>query len=604
MYPSQNLDQDSLQSPKRKRIPSTSLPAQRRRTSALPLYGDIQYHPIPQFQIVNDTDVPNGKSLDVYIVRDWRQFGNTWTERARSWSQQENHWYKKMQGLNALWNNDPNPDVSKYPTELIYASMKLDQAMKEVVHCKKWIAYAKWQVASRTGEVVVGECPSLPCVDGRPPMVYKDTLPRHLEEVKKTDEQIKAEAENGNLAGTLPKKTATKVPVGAPQAPMQGPPRKISQEQQGKVLQLPFQNPTVQAPTRAFVSTPVAPPKALGLVSRSPAETRIKAPQTPARDVAKALPQPFPAVNDPARASVQPLSRAPVQAAIPLQRAHAQGSVQHLRGSVQVPISAPLYNSQASQASQAPEAPISQQQYTTTTQDPHAIPLLSFEEFVVQEFMQQPPGRQLVGQPVQHRGPGQQPMQQPPQHIQSPTQKLTRAPSQNPTQQLAQKPGLKLPQKATQPVGQLSEKPIPKPIQGLVHQPTSLDPPQNAPNRSNSSTLLKKASSHKTIASSAEPSGNSLPPNTNPNTQAPTQAPTVPSVPSVGSVASAEINSGVSTPAPDWWDTWMVESELDAAEANIKGEELERLMEDLAGSNGVDGSGTCVDNRSVEVLRN
>lgn len=469
--------------------------------------------------IGHDTEIPNwnqskeGKE----VVQKWIQIDNIWTDKARIWSQHEFEWYRRMNDLYQRWSTDENSDMSMHPKELIWASIKLDQAKRETIHCREWISYARWQVASRTGKVV-GVCPPLPSLEGRIP-VGNNGKPLHLGKEKdgendndgdNSDDNDKTRDENRS-AGFGSAKHPVQALVKNNQAPIQDltqntaqPPHEASENfvalvkstsQSSTAVKTHFQTFTkaAQAPVKNFTpqdaNSSVSEEFAAFLKLQEASQNHI-AFQTPVHGcfqaskqaVARAPAQEIAPANDSVDASLQFRNLPPVRnPSVPTQQAHIQGSTRVFRapGSLQAPIQAPIHSPQGCQPLgnleiSPPQGPVpSQQQNDTQALEP--VPLLTFEEFISngpQELSEK-----SAGQPVEGQQPSQQPAKRPtqmlnqgsdqpriqksstpkssPKVIQRVTKRVTPQPSQKTTQSPTQQP--------TQSNQRLNNQPTPQP---------------------------------------------------------------------------------------------------------------------------------------------
>lgn len=561
------------------------------------------------------------------VIREWIQIDNIWTDKARIWSQQEFEWYRQMNDLYQRWSTDENSDKSMHPKELIWASLKLDQAKRETVHCREWVAYARWQVASRTGKVV-GACPLLPSLEGRIP-VGKNGRPLHLgkeKDGKNDDDGDNSDnsdrtRDGGRSAGFGSAKHPIQALVQNNQAPIQDltqstaqTPHETSEKfialvkstsQSSTAVKTRFQTFTkaAQAPLQNL-----APQDANGNVSeefaaplrlRGTSENHI-ASQTPvhgcfqaSKQVVRAPAREIAPVNDSVDASLQFRN-------LPSVPTHIQSPIRASRvpESLDVPIQAPFQSPQGCQPPgnpeiSSPQGPVpSQQQNHTQALEP--MPLLTFEEFIAngpQQLTEKP-----VGQPVEGQQPSQQSAQRPTQMLNQrsnqpriqksptpgPSPKATPKAIQRVTKKVTPQPSQETIQSPTQSGRRLSEQPTP--------QTTRHDTIPGSRKSNGSTTAHGNATTHNNASGSGEPREAVPPPADKSNYLTPSlfcgpaAGPTPPPEPEEPAGPGPAAGPAVAPADPvfkklvsDWWDSWVLDPTQIAPPDSWYGPEMDIL---------------------------
>lgn len=363
------------------------------------------------------------------IIRQWIQIENTWTEKGRIWGQHEFDWYKRMNNQYQRWSTDENSDKSVHPSELIWASMKLDQAKREAMHCREWVAYARWQVASRTKKGV-GACPLLPSLDGRIPVGNND---RPLSLLRERDDRNDDGGHNDDDKPTQDEGRSTKLgPAQNPtqaftQAPMKDStqdkaqdPHKASETFVALVKSTSQSSTAVQTHFQTFTKAPQAPVQAFtqntsqnisGNVSeefatflqlqetsqnhiafQTPVHASFRAPSK--QVVSQAPVQDITFLQDSINASLQSRNLPPVQNSARVFKAPSK-----MQDLVQTPFQSPQAHQppEHPKMSWSPQLPVPSQQQNLG-QASGLMPLLTFAEFVA-TGSQQPEG-QSIGKPT------------------------------------------------------------------------------------------------------------------------------------------------------------------------------------------------------------
>lgn len=395
------------------------------------------------------------------IIRNWTQIENTWVEKAKSWSQHEFDWYRRMNDHYQRWSIDENSDKSVHPNELVWAFLKLDQATREVMHCREWIAYAKWQVSSRTGRGM-GACPPLPSLDGRVPVGNNGRL---LSPVRERDDKNDDDGRNeGDNPNKDERRSAALGPAQHPaqalaqdQAPMKDSTQSTAQDpheasekfvalvkstsQSSTAVQTHFKTfaKASQAPMQSFtqntsrgINGNVSEEFSTVLQLQGTSRNHISF-QTPVHAGFRASVQASGQVvtQDSVNTSLQSRNPPPVQTpSVPTQQARVQSSTSifqvaetpiQVQAPVQTPGQALIQHPQTFQPgypkiSWSPQVQaLSQQQ--SCGQAPRPMPLLTFAEFIATG------SQQLTGESVRQ-----------PAAIEQPGQQLTRRSTQKPTQ--------------------------------------------------------------------------------------------------------------------------------------------------------------------------
>lgn len=535
------------------------------------------------------------------IIRNWTQIENTWVEKAKSWSQHEFDWYRRMSDHYQRWRIDENSDKSVHPKELVWAYLKLDQAKREVMHCREWIAYAKWQVSSRTGKGV-GACPLLPSLDGRVPVGNNGWL---LSPVRERDDKNDDDGRNegGNLNGDE-RRSAALGPAQHPaqalaqdQAPMKDSTQSTAQdpheapEKFVALVKSTSQSSTaVQTHFKTFTKAPQAPMQSFtqntsrdinGNVSeefstvlqlQGTSQNHISF-QTPVRTGFRASVQASEQIvtQDSVNTSLQPRNLPPVQnPPVPTQQARVQSSTSifqiaetpvQAQAPVQTPGHALIQPPQTFQPkiSWSPQVPVLNQQQSCG-QAPGLIPLLTFAEFVATG------SQQLTGESVGQAAAIEQPGQQL-------TRRSTQKPTQRPNQSRIQRPAPpkaspKSPPKASPkpispktnpkaPQSVITEQATQKTTQNATQQPTQLiyrpnqrpttqftrhDPIAESHNYHNNTTAHGKALLDHSISVFGKTCGNAPPHSNKPNYATPPLPcpPAVATMPSTGPADPAD----------------------------------------------------------------
>lgn len=501
----------------------------------------------PSTDISNWNQTKEGKE----VIQRWIQVDNTWTEKAIGWSQHEFEWYRRMSDLYQRWSADENSDKSVHPKELVWASMKLDQAKREAVHCREWIAYARWQVASRTGKGV-GACPLLPSLEGRVPVENKGTP------LSPADNDGGGDGGNSGKTARDEDRSAGFGPVQHPvqavqdrQAPMKNFNQNAAQgaqeasetfvalvkstSQSSTAVQTHFQTFTKapQAPVQVFtqntpqdINSKVSEEFAAFLQLQKTSQNHI-AFQTPANGcfqaskevVTQAPVRDIAPVNDSVNASHQFCNPPSGQNhSVPTGQARIKTSTRVFQapGLVQAPIQAPFQSPQVSQPPRNPRNPWTPQglvpshQQVPSQQALEPMPLLTFAEFIA-TGSQQLTG-QSVGQPTEVQQPSQQSAQRPTQKLnqslnQSRIQKpATPKASPNTTPKVIQKVTKKATPQAAQRITQSpTQQPTQQQNQQPTPQPTRHDPIPDSCNGSGNTAAHGKAAPHNNIPNFGEP---------------------------------------------------------------------------------------------------
>lgn len=506
-----------------KRKLESSVSSSARRASNASGYSSSFNSPSePHASIAHDTEISNwnqskeGKE----VVQEWIQIDNIWTDNARIWSQQEFEWYKQMNDLYQRWSTDENSDKSMHPKELIWASLKLDQAKREAAHCREWVTYARWQVANRTGKVV-GVCPLLPSLEGRIP-VGRNGRPLHLgkendgkngDDGDNSDNSVNSDRTRGRSAGFGSAKHPVhdQALVQNNRVPIQDLTRSTAQtphEASEKFVAL-VESTSKSSTAVKTRSQNIAPEDANGNVSEESAiflqlqetsQNRI-AFQTPVHGcfqaskqvVAGAPAREIAPVNDSVNASLQFRN-------LPSVPTRMQGPTQVSRAptSLNVPIQAPFQPPQGRQPPGNPEisspqrpVPSKQQNHTQALE---SMPLLTFEEFIANGPQQLT--EKSVGQPVEGQQPSQQSAQRPTQMLnqRSNQPRIQKSPTPKPS-----------PKSTPKTIQRVTKRVTPQPSQKTTRSPTQQ--PTQSDQRLNKQPILQ-TTRHGTIPGSHKSNNN------------------------------------------------------------------------------------------------
>lgn len=548
------------------------------------------------------------------IIKQWVQIENTWTEKGRIWGRHEFDWYKRMNDQYQRWSTDENSDKAVHPSELIWASMKLDQAKREAMHCREWVAYAKWQVASRTGKGF-GACPLLPSLEGRVPVGNND---RPLSIVRERDDRNDDGGHNDDDKPSQDEGSSSRL------GPAQNPARAFTQAAMKDSTQDKAQDQHEASET--FVALVKSTSQSSTAV-QTHFQTFTKAPQAPVQDISGNVSEEFatflqlqetsqnriafqtpvrPGFLPPVQASKQVVSQAPTREiaslvqnpSVPTHQARVQGSAQVFKTPAQMqdPAQAPLQSPQARQPSEhsnifwSPQPPVPSQQQNLG-QASGIMPLLTFAEFIATG------SQKLVGKSVG------KPAFEPPS--QQSSKVSTQEPIQRPNQARIQKaapPRTFLrgnsPKVAQRVVTQqATHKTTRNPIQPaqFIHRPNQQPPPQftrhgpipESSSCHDSTTAHGKALYH--TSNFGEPQGNTPPHATKSDYVAPPLfcVPTAATVPPADSATLADsvtfTDPEVSELVSKWWEKWSGNSpEQFASLGGEFGQDIEMLSGQVA----------------------